>query len=85
MHYRVIHHGRKWPRARNHMDARRCPDCACTVNDNEGQAAHARWHQELAEVLDSISQRAGTDPDDGPPAPWTAAIGEENDQLEAAE
>lgn len=74
MRFRIIHYGRKWRRADNHMDCRHCPDCGCTVNGSYGQNAHEQWHGELAELLESLSERAGIEPDQGPA--WTAVLDE---------
>lgn len=82
MHFRVYHHGRRWPRPDNHLDGRVCPECAVTVHGNRGQAKHFNWHIELAEVMNSVSSRAGVDEDEGAPMPWTADISSDEQPLE---
>ena len=77
-HTRIMHWGRSWPRPKNHLDGRVCPDCAATVHGHHAQHAHQTWHAELAEVLESVSERAGAEPQESPP--WTAAVDETDDQ-----
>lgn len=72
MHTRVLHIGRKWQRANNHMDCRHCPECGGTVNGQAAQNKHRDWHEQLAEILDTLGQV----PDEPEPVPWTAAVGE---------
>lgn len=78
MHVQVLHHGRKWHRVNNHMDARHCPKCGATVHGNHGQREHQKWHLDLQEVLDRLfAQPAAEDP----PAPaWTAIVSDDDDE-----
>lgn len=76
---RVMHWGRKWPRPRNHLDGRVCPECSATVHGNQAQHHHLNWHAELADRLNSMSERIGFEPEQ-PGVPWTAAVDEEADQ-----
>jgi hypothetical protein len=70
--FKVLHY-RRWRQVNNHMDCRHCPECGATVNGTHGQHAHQKWHDELAGLLDDLSERAGLDAeDDG--TPWTAVV-----------
>lgn len=80
MRFKVVHHGRKWPQVNNHLDNRHCPDCGASVSGNHGQSVHQRWHLELADLLEDLSERAGAGPVESQEPPWTAVVDEASDQ-----
>jgi len=84
MHFRVVHHGRQWPRVANHLDARTCPDCGSTVCGRD-QNRHQRWHDEQQDLLVKLCQRTGiTEEEVDVPWRWTAVVGADDPaELEA--
>lgn len=81
MRFQVVHHGRKWTQVNNHLDNRHCPDCGASVSGNHGQSVHQKWHLDLADLLEDLSERVGAASlDDREPVPWTAAVDETDDQ-----
>lgn len=81
MHVSIIHHGRKWRRVENHMRCHYCAECGATVHESEGQRAqrkHEKWHEQLALILQSVSDRAEVE--QGEPAVWVAAVDERDEE-----
>ena len=85
----VIKHDRRWPRPANCFDERKCPVCAATVHDKDGQARHLAWHQDLDELVGNIQEliswvenRLGIDPKEAAELPWHSATA---DELEEAQ
>ena len=78
-HVKVMHWGRKWPRPKNHLDGRVCPECSTTVHGDQAQHTHQRWHLDLQEVLDS-KRSVLADDYQAPSIPWTAAVDERDDR-----
>lgn len=89
---RVIHHGRKWPRVNNHMDARHCPECALTVHGNEAQRDHLEYHEadweyfaRLEKLLTELCKRTGIAEEQVTmPWNWTAVV-EGQDAIDSGE
>jgi hypothetical protein len=86
MRFNVVHHGRKWRRVDNHLDARWCPHCGVTVHGNYGQHAHDRWHDEQDVLLEELCKRTGiTEEEITGRSTWTAVVDDGPGELEAAE
>lgn len=84
MRVAIVHLNRKWRPVSNHLDGRKCPECSATVHGNDGQREHRRFHEELAELLAELMERAGVEKSDAPwLTPWSGII--EQGELEAAE
>lgn len=85
---RVIHAGRKWQRASNHMDARHCPHCGASVHGKDGQDAHETHHLEqieheerLAATIEELCKRVGiTEEMVDLPWTWTAVVQPDNER-----
>lgn len=70
MKIHIQHLDRKWRHAENHMDARRCPDCGCTVNGNIGQHQHREYHERQDRILVELCKRVGI-AEEQIDEPWT--------------
>lgn len=81
MRYRILHHGRKWPRPENHLDGRVCPECRATVHGRHGQKGHEDWHADLAGLLNDLSERSGLEKAEE--QPWTAVVDDDAEPLDA--
>ena len=94
---RLLHYRRrpvKWPAPRNHYDRRRCPECAATIHEWDGQNGHEDYHITMNEWLDrlnkwagEVNKRVGITEDGFPDRGWSwgAQITGTEDEIEAAE
>jgi hypothetical protein len=85
MRFNVVHHGRKWRRVDNHLDARHCPHCGVTVHGNYGQNRHQEDHDETDRWMGEVSKRVGITEEEFE-GRWTwSAVVDAPDELEGAE
>ena len=91
---RIVHHGRKWARVRNHLDGHHCPHCAATIHGPEAQRTHEQEHLRTWQMIEAVhlqlielAARAGLELVEQPDETWSwgaTVTGVESDTVDDA-